>query len=274
MIHSLVSCLRYLQYRLRYPGARAAFHARITGRTSLGSGSRIGPGCRVHDTTVGRDCHIMPGTWIGASRLGDSVFIYPDCQVTDVEVGSYSYVGLNALVARVSIGRFTSVGPYFVCGSGEHPTQWISTSPVFYSSKRQCGVSFAAEDAFIESKPSFIGHDVWIGGRVYVRDGIRIGNGAIVAAGSTVTRDVADYAVVGGIPASVIRYRFPKQEIAALNRLRWWDWTEPQLRAARALFIGDDVPALLGWAEANGIALPAGDAPEGQEPAATERRHE
>jgi acetyltransferase-like isoleucine patch superfamily enzyme len=168
-----------------------------------------------------------------------------------LEIGSYSFLGAQAFASNLTIGRFASVGPQLIACYGEHPARWMSTSPVFYSTKNQCGISFVENDLFIENKPSSIGHDAWVGARVYIRDGVRIGNGAIVAAGSTVARDIPDYAVVGGVPATIIRYRFNEAEIEALLELKWWDWSEERLRAARAFFIQEDLNGLLEWAAAN-----------------------
>jgi hypothetical protein len=92
-----------------------------------------------------------------------------------------------------------------------------------------------------------IGNDVWIGGGVIVLQGTTIGDGAVIAAGAVVTRDVAPYAVVAGVPARVLKYRFSPEQVEYLLRLRWWDLPPAQLRElAPTLFADEDWPARVG----------------------------
>src|SRR5690606_3523018 len=95
-----------------------------------------------------------------------------------------------------------------------------------------------------------LGNDVWLGAQVFVRDGVVIGDGAIVAAGAVVTADVPPYAIVGGVPAKVLRYRFPEDIIRRLLAVQWWHWDEPRLRGAQPWFVQSDIDAFLRHAEA------------------------
>jgi carbonic anhydrase/acetyltransferase-like protein (isoleucine patch superfamily) len=79
--------------------------------------------------------------------------------------------------------------------------------------------------------PIVIGNDVWSGFGSVVSPGITVGDGAIIAAGAIVTRDVPPYSIVGGVPAKVIKYRFDEPDREALLRIRWWDWAEERVRA-------------------------------------------
>jgi acetyltransferase-like isoleucine patch superfamily enzyme len=88
--------------------------------------------------------------------------------------------------------------------------------------------------------PITIGHDVWIGRRAMIMSGVTIGNGAVIGAGAVVTRDVAPYSIVGGVPAKLIRFRFEQPTIDALQRIRWWDWPDDDIRSRVDLF---DLPA-------------------------------
>ena len=75
-----------------------------------------------------------------------------------------------------------------------------------------------------------IGHDVWIGTNVTILPSVKIGNGAIIAAGAVVTKDIPDYAIVGGVPAKVLKYRFSDDEIKRLNQSKWWEWPDEKIK--------------------------------------------
>jgi hypothetical protein len=115
---------------------------------------------------------------------------------------------------------------------------------VFFSTARQCGSSFVSQNYFEESSRVTVGNDVWIGANVTVIDGIRIGHGAIVGAGAVVVAEVPDYAIVGGVPARLIRFRFSPSEIAWLLEFRWWNRDEAWLRQNHHLF--HDIKRMLG----------------------------
>ncbi len=149
----------------------------------------------------------------------------------NVSIDFASYIARNSRFKDVSIGKFCSIGPNVMINQGEHPSSdFVSTHPSFYSSGKQSGFSFTSEDLFEEYCPVQIGHDVWIGANTLIRPGIRIGNGAIIAAGAIVTKDVEAYTIVGGVPAKFIRYRFSHEEIRQLKELKWWDWDFEKLK--------------------------------------------
>ena len=105
----------------------------------------------------------------------------------------------------------------------------VSTSPCFYSTKKQCGYTFAKTNKIQEHKNVYIGHDVFIGANVLIMGGIKIGSGAIVAAGAVVTKDVPPYAIVGGVPAKIIKYRFDNDIVDKLLKVKWWELKEEKL---------------------------------------------
>lgn len=149
-------------------------------------------------------------------------------------IGAYSYLMSARIRVTTHIGRYVSIARNVVIGEPNHPTDWLSTSPIQYNFALKWGwhkslENFKKEDVAKESKPGIfgakvtIGNDVWIGGEVTVLRGVTICDGAIVAAGSVVTKDVPPYAIVGGVPAKIIRYRFDPEMINRLLKLQWWD---------------------------------------------------
>jgi acetyltransferase-like isoleucine patch superfamily enzyme len=149
----------------------------------------------------------------------------------DSSLGDYTYVGRHCLIDKASIGKFCSIGPFTRMGLGLHPADgFVSTHPAFYSTRGQSGLRLADRDYFPEKTPIEIGHDVWIGANALIKDGVKIGHGAIVAAGAVVSADVAPYQIVGGVPAKPIRARFPEDTISRLLANPWWDKDEHWLR--------------------------------------------
>lgn len=146
------------------------------------------------------------------------------------EIGDYSYVGRNSSLVCASVGKFCSIAGGCMIGAGKHTLNNISTSPIFTERTNGTGYSWiekSIEDPYSDKVE--IGNDVWIGARVMIVGNVKIGNGAVVAAGAVVTKDVPPYAVVGGIPAKVIKYRFETQVINKLEKIQWWNQSMEQL---------------------------------------------
>ena len=129
-------------------------------------------------------------------------------------------------INRTTVGKFCSIGPNCTFGLAKHPTRnYVTTYPAFFSKNNSgCLISFSEKNLFEEQPERIsIGNDVWIGCNCIIMGGVTIGNGAIIGAGAVVTKDVEDYAIVGGVPAKIIRYRFTKEQIEFLNKIKWWD---------------------------------------------------
>ena len=179
-------------------------------------------------------------------------------------VGAYSYARLNTTLSGVrSIGRYCSIAESVTLGGGEHPTDWLSTLPFQYGAASVSNRWSQKRDhvyALRPKQPSLIkvGHDVWIGTKAVVLRGVTIGNGAIIGAGSVVTKDVPPYAIVAGVPARILRYRFEPELIERMQRVRWWNYTADSLLEVRFNNPGkalDDVERLV----AKGAAEPIPD---------------
>lgn len=125
-----------------------------------------------------------------------------------------------------NIGRFCSIAAEVKVVRGTHPIglPYATTSPMFFSTRKQTCVTFVTEERFGELKePIRVGNDCWIGSRSLVVGGVTIADGAVVLAGAVVTKDVPPYAVVGGVPARVVRYRYDQATIDFLLQTRWWE---------------------------------------------------
>ena len=145
-------------------------------------------------------------------------------------MGYGSYIGPHCVI-KANIGRFTSIAPYVRTNSGIHPitVPYATTCPMFYSTRKQNGKSFANKMMFSETKKNpQIGSDVWIGENVFIQSDITIGDGAVILAGAVVTKDIPPYAIAGGFPAKVIKYRYDEDTVKFLMDLKWWnkdlDW--------------------------------------------------
>ena len=158
-----------------------------------------------------------------------------ECTLSKVIMGRYSYIASGTRVTDAKIGAFCSIGARCGIGGGVHPTDTVSTSPVFLKGKNFLKKNFA-EISYSPSLTVEIGNDVWIGEGVFIVSGVRIGDGAIIGAHAVVTKDVAPYSVVAGVPAREIRKRFPDDIAGKLLELKWWEWPDEKLQEAGQCF--------------------------------------
>lgn len=173
-----------------------------------------------------RDKFLKIGYMSNATNCKFSMYntIYNKVSLNEVTLGDFTYIAGNTSISKTTIGKFCSIGPDCKIGLGKHPTKdFVSTHPIFFSTLKQAQITFADKDYFKEFENITVGNDVWIGANVIIVDGVSIGNGAIIAAGSVVTKNIPHYAIVGGIPAKIIRNRFEKEEIEKLLEMKWWD---------------------------------------------------
>jgi len=140
----------------------------------------------------------------------------------DVQIGKYTYIVEGTVNSGVKIGRYCSLGRQLSIGEIDHPIEWLTTSVIVNANGNG---KFKYDDFpkydYQDNRKTIIGNDVWAGLGVILKRGITIGDGAIIGAGSVVTHDVAPYAIVGGVPAKLIRYRFNNEIINKLLELQW-----------------------------------------------------
>lgn len=182
--------------------------------------------CLIHRSVVAK--RIMCE---GYNRINSGTHIY------DTSSGYNTTIGMDCKIYNAKIGRYCSIGNEVSVVVGRHPTRrFVSTSPAFYSTQKHHLLRYVNEQLFEEyrhfdnGKSVIIGNDVWIGSNSIILEGIRIGDGAIIAAGSVVVKDVDPYCIVGGNPASFIRKRFDQDSIDELCCFKWWDKSEEWLK--------------------------------------------
>ena len=178
------------------------------------------------------------------SQVADNARVYAPYYLHTVEVGAYSYVAKNSNITNCSIGKFCSIGPNFCCGLGIHPTNGISTAPMFYSPSKVNGSSLSQVNKVEESKHTTIGNDVFIGANVTVLDGVTIGDGAVIGAGAVVSKDIPPYAIAVGCPIRIVRYRMTEEQIAAMQRIQWWNWDDDRLQDVERML--EDIDGFVG----------------------------
>jgi phosphonate metabolism protein (transferase hexapeptide repeat family) len=185
--------------------------------TKLGLKPLIDPTATVKDATVGRYCEIGAGSSLVASTFGD-----------------YSYMASHSDIINSTIGKFCSIAAMTRINPGNHPMERASQSHFTY----RASYYFAGEHdepEFFEWRRAHtvtVGHDVWIGHGAIILPAVTVGDGAVIAAGAVVSKDVAPYTIVGGVPCKAIRDRFDRDIAVRMQALRWWDWDHGRLQKA------------------------------------------
>jgi acetyltransferase-like isoleucine patch superfamily enzyme len=182
------------------------------------------------------NCEFYSGSKISNSVFGNYNVVFNDVLMDSCTVGDHTYIQKRATIFNANIGKFCSIASGVSIGPGIHKMDGISTHPVFFLKNTPLKKIYSNKDLFQSSKVTTIGNDVWIGERAILIDGITVGTGAIIAAGSVVTKDVEPYSVVGGVPAKHIKYRFGENEIKELLQSEWWNYPEDWLQTHYGVF--------------------------------------
>jgi hypothetical protein len=182
----------------------------------LGDYPSIHPGCRLRDCRVGIWTDLGAGTTMAETTFGD-----------------YSYTAGDVSIIYADIGKFCSIASHVRINPGNHPVERVTQHHMTYR-RAQYGFDATDDENFFDWRRVHrcaIGHDVWIGHGAIVLPGVTVGTGAVVGASAVVTKDVAPYTIVTGVPARPIRARFPAPIVEQLLAIAWWDWDRATLEA-------------------------------------------
>jgi acetyltransferase-like isoleucine patch superfamily enzyme len=172
----------------------------------------------------------LRGKSIFNSVIHTSSRVQSGSQIFNSKIGKYSFCGYDCEIIHCNIGSFCSIANNVKIGGAMHPMDWVSMSPAFYEGKNTGIKAKFFEHTRELYQTTTIGNDVWIGQNALIKQGITIGNGAVIGMGSIVTKNVAPYSVVAGVPAKEIKKRFNEDVIKELLKSEWWNFSNEELK--------------------------------------------
>ncbi|RGN42095.1 antibiotic acetyltransferase [Bacteroides sp. AF16-49] len=176
--------------------------------------------------------------WDNSSIIPSNIYLGLGTRILNSKIGKYTRIKPFCVIKNANIGNYCSIANDVRIGLGKHPTGLISTNSIFY--KTGIRKDWAVHIDYNEEETINIGNDVWIGNGAIIMDGITVGNGAIIGARALVTKDIPPYAIVGGIPAKIIKYRFDEETINLLQKSQWWDLPDKTIENILPIFTNSE----------------------------------
>lgn len=210
--------------------------SRVT-KSTYGEGFKCYRNAVVIDSEIGTGVTVGDDTTLARCRIGNNVALNRRSYLNDSVIGDYSYSGSNTTMNFASIGKFCSLARNVDIGGFDHDYRKVTTMPMF----RFQQLSGGGDPEIGEKELCVIGNDVWIAAGTQILHKVSVGDGAVVGGGAVVTKDVPPYAIVAGVPAKIIKFRFDEQTIAELMEIRWWDWPEDVVLSNIEWMIKQDV---------------------------------
>ena len=198
----------------------------------MGLNVKMYDGARAVNCAIGDNVTIGEDSFISNSRLERHVQINRRNIIDGVTIGQYSYTGANTTLKSATVGTFCSLSWNISATGNYHDCLKLTAHPI----AQLVSFGFVDESEEHDKRIIHIGNDVWIGANACIMPGVTVGDGAVIGAGAIVTKDVPPFAVVAGNPAKVIKYRFSDEQITALLKVRWWDWSEKLFKKHIGLF--------------------------------------
>ncbi len=209
-------------------------------------GSKIYQQCDVRSSRLGKYATVGDFSRLGDCRLAEHVAIQRNAMMYHVDMGRYSYTGKNFTAWHCSVGAFCSISWNVSIGGANHDYSRVTTHSFLYSQDFGLLPEEDPKDYDRFSQPCIVENDVWIAANACICRGVKIGTGAVIAAGAVVTHDVAPYTIVTGVPARPLKKRFDDETIRLLLESRWWELDEAVIRENFHLFNSPATPEIAG----------------------------
>ncbi len=204
--------------------------------SEIGEGTRIFKNAFVRNSSLGEKCLVSDSCRVEDSRFGFFSWLYPNGIMYSTSIDDYSYIQKNGSVWHSSIGKFCSISWNVSIGGGEHDFHKITAHSMLYASM----YGFVEEPLYDRfAGVCKIGNDVWIGAGAHILRGVTVGDGAVIAAGAVVTKNVEPYSIVAAVPAKTIGHRCSDKKIEEMLKIRWWDFPDDLIKENMELFNSD-----------------------------------